>query len=79
MTPWRRSPRPLTFAIDAIRDALAPATLLADVQRAWTEAVGKAISAEAKPTEQTTTGYRSLSGQLDVQPLRPKREYSRRA
>jgi predicted nucleic acid-binding Zn ribbon protein len=50
VTPWRRSPRPVTLAIDTIRDELAPATLLADVQTAWPKAVGRAISAEAKPT-----------------------------
>jgi predicted nucleic acid-binding Zn ribbon protein len=50
MSPWRRSPRPLSLAIDAVRDELAPATLLADVQRAWPQAVGAAICAEAQPT-----------------------------
>jgi predicted nucleic acid-binding Zn ribbon protein len=33
-----------------MRDRLAPATLLADVQRAWPAAVGEAIAAEAQPT-----------------------------
>jgi predicted nucleic acid-binding Zn ribbon protein len=50
MSPWRRSPRPLSLAIDVVRDELAPATLLADVQRAWPQTVGAAISAEAQPT-----------------------------
>ena len=50
MSPWRRSPRPLSRAIDVVRDELAPATLLADVQRAWPQTVGAAISAEAQPT-----------------------------
>ena len=50
MSPWRRSPRPLSLAIDLGRDELAPATLLADVQRAWPQAGGAGISAEAQPT-----------------------------
>ena len=52
MSPWRRSPRPLALAIEAVRDELAPATLLAAVQRAWPEAVGVAIGAEAQPTSE---------------------------
>jgi predicted nucleic acid-binding Zn ribbon protein len=50
MTHWRRSPRRVGIAIDGIRDELAPATLLAEVQRMWPEAVGPAIAAEAQPT-----------------------------
>jgi predicted nucleic acid-binding Zn ribbon protein len=50
MTHWRRSPRPLGLAIDGVRGELAPATLLAEVQRVWPEAVGEAISVEARPT-----------------------------
>jgi predicted nucleic acid-binding Zn ribbon protein len=50
MSPYRRSPRPLALALGQVRDDLAPATLLADVQRAWAEAVGPAIAAEATPT-----------------------------
>ena len=50
MSPYRRSPRPLSLALDRIRDELSPATLLADVQRAWPEAVGATIAAEAAPT-----------------------------
>jgi len=50
MTHWRRSPRQVGLAVDRIRDQLAPETLLADVQRAWPEAVGEAIAAEAQPT-----------------------------
>jgi predicted nucleic acid-binding Zn ribbon protein len=46
----RSGPRRLAFALDALRDELAPRTLLADVQRAWPAAVGEAISAEARPT-----------------------------
>jgi predicted nucleic acid-binding Zn ribbon protein len=50
MSPWRRSPRQLGIAVERVRDQLAPATLLADVQRAWPGAVGQAIAAEAQPT-----------------------------
>ena len=50
MTPYRRSPRPVAFALDHIRDDLEPDSLLADVQRAWHVAVGVAIAAEAQPT-----------------------------
>ena len=50
MTHWRRSPRPLGLAIDGLRDELAPATLLGEVQSVWPEAVGEAIAAEAQPT-----------------------------
>ena len=49
MTLHRRSPRPLSLAIDQIRDQLAPQTLLAQVQRAWPEAVGESIAREARP------------------------------
>jgi len=45
----RPSPRRLAFALDALRDELAPETLLAEVQRAWPTAVGDAIGAEARP------------------------------
>ena len=50
MTSHRRNPRRVTFAIDQIRDQLAPDTLLAEVQRGWPEAVGESIAAEAQPT-----------------------------
>jgi predicted nucleic acid-binding Zn ribbon protein len=50
MTSWRRSPRPLGSVVERIRDELAPQTLLAEVQRAWPEAVGAAIAAEAEPS-----------------------------
>jgi predicted nucleic acid-binding Zn ribbon protein len=40
----------MTFALEALRDDLAPATVLAAVQRAWPEVVGAAIAAEAAPS-----------------------------
>ena len=49
---WRRGPRPLGFAVDGLRDELAPQTLLAEVQGVWREAVGTAIAGEAQPTSE---------------------------
>jgi predicted nucleic acid-binding Zn ribbon protein len=50
LTRYRSGPRSLTLALEALRDELAPATVLADVQRAWPEVVGAAIAAEAAPS-----------------------------
>jgi predicted nucleic acid-binding Zn ribbon protein len=36
----RRSPRPVADALEALTGHLAPATLLAEVQRAWPQAAG---------------------------------------
>lgn len=44
-----RALRPLGPAVDALADALAPATVLGDVQRVWEGAVGSAIAGEASP------------------------------
>jgi predicted nucleic acid-binding Zn ribbon protein len=52
MTGYRRSPRPLTLALEALRDEVAPDTLLAEIQRVWPQAVGEAIAAEALPTQE---------------------------
>jgi predicted nucleic acid-binding Zn ribbon protein len=52
MTSYRPTPRRLTLALDHIRDEFAPATLLAEVQRAWREAVGAKIALEAQPTRE---------------------------
>jgi predicted nucleic acid-binding Zn ribbon protein len=48
----RRSPRPLSLALGALSDDLAPATLLAEVQRAWVGTVGPAIAAQAAPVSE---------------------------
>ena len=45
----RRAPRPLANALAPLQAALAPATLLAEVQRAWPAAAGDAIAREAAP------------------------------
>lgn len=47
---YRRAPRSLETALTRLRDDLAPATVLAEVQRVWSDAVGAGIAAEAEPT-----------------------------
>jgi predicted nucleic acid-binding Zn ribbon protein len=46
----RHDPRPLSHAIAALTDRLAPQTTLAEVQRVWPAAVGEVIAAQAEPT-----------------------------
>jgi predicted nucleic acid-binding Zn ribbon protein len=46
----RRAPRPLSFALDGLTGALAPATVLARVQGIWPAAAGPEIAAAATPT-----------------------------
>ena len=50
MSKWRRAPRQVGFAVEGLRDELAPQTLLADVQRVWPTAVGAAVAEHAQPT-----------------------------
>jgi predicted nucleic acid-binding Zn ribbon protein len=45
----RRAPRPISLALEAVTARLAPATVLAEVQRAWAEAAGEAFAASATP------------------------------
>jgi len=45
----RREPRPVGFALDSLADSLAPATLLAEVQRAWPAAAGEAFARVSEP------------------------------
>src|ERR687894_2841819 len=45
----RRGPRPVGTALDALTARLAPATLLAEVQRAWPEAAGPAFAPHSEP------------------------------
>ena len=47
---YRRAPRALDVAFGQLADELAPETMLAEVQRVWSKAVGDAIAAEAQPT-----------------------------
>jgi predicted nucleic acid-binding Zn ribbon protein len=49
VTRNRRAPRPLTLAVERLRDELAPETLLANAQLAWREVVGETIAAQAEP------------------------------
>ena len=46
----RRAPRSMSSVLPRLVDQLAPATLLARVQRAWPGAAGAAIAAAARPT-----------------------------
>jgi predicted nucleic acid-binding Zn ribbon protein len=48
----RRSPRPLSVALEPLQDRWAPDTTLARVQRAWSEAVGDYIAAQARPVSE---------------------------
>ncbi len=45
----RPAPRPVGAALDAVCDRLAPATLLAEVQRCWPEAAGEAFARQSEP------------------------------
>jgi predicted nucleic acid-binding Zn ribbon protein len=45
----RRAPRPVAAALDSVCDRLAPATLLAEVQRCWPEAAGEAFARQSEP------------------------------
>jgi predicted nucleic acid-binding Zn ribbon protein len=45
----RRAPRAVGAALEAVCDRLAPATLLAEVQRCWPEAAGEAFARQAEP------------------------------
>lgn len=48
----RRSPRPLGAALTETMRQAAPATPLAAIQAAWTDAVGARIAAEARPVRE---------------------------
>ena len=52
MTLYRRSPRPVSFAVERIRAQLEPETVLAEVQQVWGDVVGTAIAREAEPTSE---------------------------
>lgn len=45
----RRAPRPVGVALDRILASVAPATVLADVQRVWPEAVGPLLAGVTRP------------------------------
>ncbi|WP_028057348.1 DUF721 domain-containing protein [Candidatus Solirubrobacter pratensis] len=48
----RRGPRPVSYALDGLTSALAPATLLAEVQRAWPEAAGDRFAPHSEPVSE---------------------------
>jgi predicted nucleic acid-binding Zn ribbon protein len=48
----RRGPRPLATALERLTAELAPATLLAAVQRAWPRAAGEAFAAQSSPVSE---------------------------
>ena len=45
----RRGAAPVGHALDAVTATLAPATLLAEVQRAWPDAAGEAFAPHSEP------------------------------
>jgi predicted nucleic acid-binding Zn ribbon protein len=45
----RRGPRPVGLALDRFTQAIAPATLLAEVQRAWPQAAGATLAPHGEP------------------------------
>ena len=48
----RLAPRRLEFALDNVLPDVAPATLLAQVQAAWTEVAGARMAAAAQPVSE---------------------------
>jgi predicted nucleic acid-binding Zn ribbon protein len=45
----RRAPRPLSGAVEALAEELAPKTTLSRVQGAWSTTAGEVVAAEAQP------------------------------
>jgi predicted nucleic acid-binding Zn ribbon protein len=48
----RAAPRPVATALERFTAELAPATLLAEVQRAWPDAAGEAFAAASEPVSE---------------------------
>jgi predicted nucleic acid-binding Zn ribbon protein len=48
----RTAPQPFAPALERLADRLMPATLLAEVQRAWPAAAGPALAAAAEPVSE---------------------------
>jgi predicted nucleic acid-binding Zn ribbon protein len=48
----RAAPRPVAGALEHLTASLAPATLLAEVQRAWPAAAGEAFAAASEPVSE---------------------------
>lgn len=72
---FRRVPRPLAPAVQALADDLVPATGLSGVQRAWETAVGPYIAAQAQPVAErggeVTVRCRSAVWAQEVQLMGP--------
>ena len=45
----RRGPRPVGMALDSVTAAIAPATVLAEVQRVWPRVAGERFARSAQP------------------------------
>lgn len=52
VTLYRRSPRPMSLALERMQSELTPETVLAEAQQVWADVVGVAIAAEAQPTSE---------------------------
>jgi predicted nucleic acid-binding Zn ribbon protein len=48
----RSGPRPVSYALEGFTSDLAPATLLAEVQRAWPEAAGSRFAPHSEPVSE---------------------------
>ena len=48
----RSGPRPVGLALDGVTSTLAPATVLAEVQRAWADAAGPAFARVSEPVSE---------------------------
>jgi predicted nucleic acid-binding Zn ribbon protein len=48
----RLTPRPLSEALGALEERLAPDTTLSAVQRVWAEVVGEVVAREAQPVSE---------------------------
>lgn len=49
---FRRAPRPMAQAVQALTERLQPLSGLAAIQRVWADAVGPAIAAQAEPVSE---------------------------
>jgi predicted nucleic acid-binding Zn ribbon protein len=72
----RRAPVPVAGAVEALAARLEPLTPIAAIQRAWPEAVGEAIAAEAQPVSErlgvVTVGCRSAVWANELTLLAPE-------
>ena len=48
----RRGPRPVGLALGVVTDAIAPATVLAEVQRVWPRVAGERFARAAEPVSE---------------------------